>query len=1785
MKLIEELLTYKKDIDAIQIAEILWLTKTISQSTIPKADNLLSGLKKEHNKQEHPDNDTREEENNPSTDKKDDSLPEEIEHTIVIQKVKEQSPEYGLESNANTSSYVTDIVHKHKYPNIIKQFQSLRIKQKRLDKTLLDEDKSADYIATTELFHPIFKENKNRESYLTLHLIVDINESMFLWEDTIEHFKKSLLNAKLFEDMVIFNLDSKEEKATLSYAKSKRKIEPTSNIFKKEKSLTLLFTDVIGKAWRTNDVFKRILIPWSKHTFVTIVSMLPKRMWQRTPLHQGVSLFMKSHKFLPKNSDLKSEYDFIEDTFGNESNKIPIIPYDKYGFEYLSHILTAKKGSWIDTRVFDGLEDVALDEQSNTEIDAKERVDNFFASSTPDTIKLAIYCSVLPLHKKIIEELIRVKKIGNELEAFPEFYFGGLLDKNVQENQEIYSFYSGVRRELVNYITMDEVESIYHILDNVIKKSLGSKRSMLELLYAQDDKEYRLSDIEKSLIELLIEILGEKGRFYQKNIENLTRLLNTVYPEKNWFMMGSEDGDEDEKPRHKVIIDYDFEIAKYPITFNEFDLYCEAKGINKVNSEGWGREEQPVINVSWNDANNYCKWLSLQTGKKYRLPTESEWEYICRAESNSDWYFGDNEKELYKYAWYDENSGQSINKVGTHIGGTKKSNKWGVHDTHGTVLEWCMDDYIDNYNYTPLDGTAYRKEDLSAKVLRGGSWSDLPYSTRSSFRFRLNPSDSDNSTGFRIMRELGYVFKVENKNSSSFMEPEMIKIIHPKTETSFNFSMIKVPQGNFMMGDVYSQKEVTIDYKYEIGKFPVTVKEYMLFIADVNKNYPYPALSNPSPWGEGMSKFMERLKQANSNLNDNFPIVGIDWNDANAYCLWLSEKTGKQYRLPKEEEWEYACRAGTKTTFCFGNKEKGLANYGWYEKNSSSTLHEVGKLKPNPWGIHDMHGNVLEWIDKHDGAKVDVKMLRGGSYKEFSDACSSSHNSIIMYENTQNEYTGFRIVCINEKNFKIKKIVIPKYLTKIPLLPRTLGSSRTNELKDIRKLIDNDKSLVINGLKDRGKTSLVLQYIDLYKKEYQHIAYIPSYSNLKTNFIDTLEKNLQVTGIDNILLELKELPNKKILIIDDVTSDIQQDEEYLNILYKSGWIVILITRESNLGIMTKGHYTLSNFNKNEGVIKILKNRFGFISNSDFGGDVFFHANNLIEDVEFDELSEGDHVTFELGERRDGKQQAINIEVKNFSGIAIISKVVKQLIAQGWDAKDIELDYKISDKNHRADIVLLQESEPISVIEVKSRLNSENMAKAIEQVKFYVKKLDVAFGYVSDGKKISEYSIKDNRSKEIDSFPLPAPWDRQAQIIDNENIKSDITYQCEECESLYLLNCKELHWEQVDGSERGMGEKLEHQAEYFETCNKCDNDMNITFSCWEYPIGAENMRDVFSSGVINLKGDCCKEFNILDAEPAEDDEHDLTLSTIKAKFHEDIYEKLSNKIEEEFKDYDLDANYLPEGIDEAIITGIDIPEELEFTKLIKNDDTYISNIKFETKASLLMLVDRNSYDYMSLKPLPIRDYNKQYHNAESEETLFIEMSIEFKIDKNEKIVDLLIASIDDVVLLEDEHPDEREQDIKNKISDEITSILKTEHLKGLDYFEIHDVSLPSDDETAIITSYDLPDKIEVEDIEIFSNEFDVKIYLEQTVYLDINLDKYEYYSNDEYASFYGAVQDLNKYYVTVEGQALISIELDIKGTRDKDIDSLEALGIEIVDISVVEQIPIGDNIDFDSSWYS
>ncbi len=140
--------------------------------------------------------------------------------------------------------------------------------------------------------------------------------------------------------------------------------------------------------------------------------------------------------------------------------------------------------------------------------------------------------------------------------------------------------------------------------------------------------------------------------------------------------------------------------------------------------------------------------------------------------------------------------------------------------------------------------------------------------------------------------------------------------------------------------------------------------------------------------------------------SDDRPVDSVSWDDAKDFCKKLSEKTGKEYRLPTEEEWEYACQAGSTGDYCFGDDAQLLGEYAWYGENSGGETHPVGQKQPNAWGLYDMHGNVWEWCEDGPGAE---KWLRGGSWGSVGGYCRSARrvNDLPVFRDFIN---GFRVV-------------------------------------------------------------------------------------------------------------------------------------------------------------------------------------------------------------------------------------------------------------------------------------------------------------------------------------------------------------------------------------------------------------------------------------------------------------------------------------------------------------------------------------------------------------------------------------------------------------------------------------------------------------------------------------------------------------------------------------------------------------------------------------------------------
>jgi len=196
----------------------------------------------------------------------------------------------------------------------------------------------------------------------------------------------------------------------------------------------------------------------------------------------------------------------------------------------------------------------------------------------------------------------------------------------------------------------------------------------------------------------------------------------------------------DEMPVHWVEFRKGFWIATTEITNAQYERFRP-----KHQRSEWSKgDDAPVAEVSWDEAKKYCVWLAEESGRPIRLPSEAEWECACRAGSDGEFTFGDDEEDLSEYAWYDESS-----EGRAHAVATKRPNRWGLFDLHGNVWEWCEDSWHDSYDDAPTDGTPWVHEGTPPRVSRGGCWDDPAVGGRSALRDAYHPTGRSWLLGFR----------------------------------------------------------------------------------------------------------------------------------------------------------------------------------------------------------------------------------------------------------------------------------------------------------------------------------------------------------------------------------------------------------------------------------------------------------------------------------------------------------------------------------------------------------------------------------------------------------------------------------------------------------------------------------------------------------------------------------------------------------------------------------------------------------------------------------------------------------------------------------------------------------------------------------------------------------------------------------------------------------------------------------------------------------------------------
>lgn len=563
------------------------------------------------------------------------------------------------------------------------------------------------------------------------------------------------------------------------------------------------------------------------------------------------------------------------------------------------------------------------------------------------------------------------------------------------------------------------------------------------------DGQVNISDV-TTLIDYLL-----SGRWQWEGLFTVNGVtFKMVRVEGGTFTMGSNAQDY-EMPAHKVTLS-SYLIGETEVTQ---ELWQAVMGNNP--SFFAADLQNPVENVSWNDCQTFITKLNQITGKKFRLPSEAEWEYAARGGKKSKDYIYAGSNTINEVAWYKDNSNST-----THSVASKKANELGIYDMSGNVNEWCQDwdsSYSNEEQSNPTGPTSgyYRMDrggsfDLSAGNCRVTSrhyGEQMGSINRIGLRLAL---DVENTNKFRLSETVITVLKNNSatvnilNGSGSYViaggedyvttiidgnrliltgkavgtttvhitdnitgESTILTVIINSNEEVFTvngvtFKMLKVEGGTFTMGgteeqgsDAYSNEypthEVTLS-SFSIGETEVT---QALWVAVMG--------SNPSGFTGDLQ----------------CPVENVSWNKCQEFIEQLNYKlslsaAARKFRLPTEAQWEYAARGGNNNEGCKYSGSNSINAVAWYSSNASNKTHPVAKKAPNKLGLYDMSGNVFEWCQNRyypytsDGQTTPYgnggPIMRGGSWNLSSSYCRVSCRSYVSSYSTAYTHTGLRLV-------------------------------------------------------------------------------------------------------------------------------------------------------------------------------------------------------------------------------------------------------------------------------------------------------------------------------------------------------------------------------------------------------------------------------------------------------------------------------------------------------------------------------------------------------------------------------------------------------------------------------------------------------------------------------------------------------------------------------------------------------------------------------------------------------
>lgn len=496
-------------------------------------------------------------------------------------------------------------------------------------------------------------------------------------------------------------------------------------------------------------------------------------------------------------------------------------------------------------------------------------------------------------------------------------------------------------------------------------------------------------------------------------------------------------------------------VGKYEVTQHQ---HAAVLGTNPSHfaRQGKDAERHPVECVSHPEAVKFCEVAAASAGGEFRLLTEAEWEYACRAGTRTRYHNGDAEEKLGDIAQFGGNNRKSTEKIGS-----KAPNAFGLFDMSGNVWEWCADHWTPAYDTRTT--TDPRGPDAGqGRVTRGGSWASAAENCRSWQRGRDAETYGGSHLGFRVAwvparrtvpapldcsgpegADARAVVAAQKAWAKYLGEPSHEKAFPIDRAGKVTVDMVLLPPGKYYKGDEKNPTLVTLTRPLWVGKYEVTQHQYEAML------------------GVNPSHFKKTGPDAALH-----PVEKLSHADAVKFCKAASENTGAEFRLPWEAEWEYAYRAGTRSRFYNGDANDKAPEIAQCTENNFVSTAKVGSKLPNTFGLYDMGGNVAEWcadawdkdfvetktIDPRGPGKGTLFVNRGNAWDSYARTCNATARvlspetyagcqigfRLARVAAKQSEPTGLEIIDTHVHFFDPKRPTAPKPTDDKPLAPPLL---------------------------------------------------------------------------------------------------------------------------------------------------------------------------------------------------------------------------------------------------------------------------------------------------------------------------------------------------------------------------------------------------------------------------------------------------------------------------------------------------------------------------------------------------------------------------------------------------------------------------------------------------------------------------------------------------------------------------------------------------------------------------